>query len=115
MGDFDLLSDLAEVPLSRSLYMPRTTHVLLPVRRCATVDHNRPSGRHTTEVWDALFPIPSFGLRRNCGHESFEIAGGLGQAPEITVEDGGGGITAGEMAAGGPAAKGVFTFAGLLT
>lgn len=113
-----MLSDLAEVPLSRSLYVPRTPHVLLPVRRCATVDHNRPSGRHTTEVWDALFPIPGFGLRRNCGHESFEIAGGLGQAPEITVEDKAGvegGIIAGEMAAGGPAAVGVLTFARLLT
>lgn len=72
-----MLSDLAEVLLSRSLYLPRTTHVLLPAQRqtyhrglgCPSP---HPKLRAEEELW---------------AYESFEIAGGLGQAGEIAVED----------------------------
>lgn len=47
-----------------------------------------PSVRHTTEVWDALLPHPKLRAEEELwAYESFEIAGGLGQAGEIAVED----------------------------
>lgn len=75
--------DLTEALLSSSLCLPPASCALLSVRRSAPWPITGPAADIPQKSGIPLSHILGRWLRRNCGHESFEIAGGLGQAQKL--------------------------------